>query len=352
MCGGDYVGMIRQTEIIIRTKIDDGLRLAFVINRGARIRGREHFGFKDGSSQPSVDGVDPTPGPNEPAAVAIGEFVLGYQDGTGNTPVVGDLWMDGSFAVYRRLVQNVIAFREQVAAGIPGSDPALPAGTVGAKLVGRWPSGAPLELNPAADPGEGHDSNAFMYKEASFNDDEGLTTPRFAHIRKVNPRDETTPDPVNDQPQRRRMIRRGIPFGPALPADATADDGHERGLHFLAFVADVARQFEFVQRQWLNNANFPSGQVIGPNQPYGPPQSGTPADGPDPIAGEHDANAQDALHQPSGVHAFGLISELINVSAGEYFFCPSIRAIQRLASGATASVAPSAAQGGQDSTTG
>jgi hypothetical protein len=102
-------------------------------------------------------------------------------------------------------------------------------------------------------------------------------------------------------------------------------------------VADLARQFEFVQSQWLNNANFPNGQVVGPSQPYGPPAPGTPADGPDPIVGEHDDGADDALHQASGMHPFAILTELVTVSGGEYFFSPSINAMKMIASGATTS---------------
>ena len=47
---------------------------------------------------------------------------------------------------------------------------------MGAKLVGRWQSGAPLELNAGADPGRGHESNAFGYA----GDADGFTVPRFA----------------------------------------------------------------------------------------------------------------------------------------------------------------------------
>lgn len=296
--------------------------------------GHEHFGFKDGISQPAIDGYDDPPQPNEPAAVPPGEFVLGYPTAAGTTTATtGPLWSNGSFVVFRRLSQDVVAFRHQVAAGVPGSNPNLSADQTAAALVGRWPSGAPLETNPTSDPGDSGVTNAFQYKAAPFNDDNGQNCPHFAHIRKANPRDETTPNPTGDNPALHRMIRRGIPFGPPLPADATTDDGQPRGLHFFCAVSDVDRQFEFVQRQWLNEPNFPNGQPT-PTGPYAPPQQGAP-DGPDPIVGEHTAGEQCTLVQGLGQHPFPITSQLVRVTGGEYFYLPSISALHAIAAGTT-----------------
>lgn len=316
--------------------------------RGATLegamRGHEHFGNKDGISQPAIVGYGNAPAVGEPDAVPAGEFVLGYPDQNGAPATVGDLWNDGSFVVYRLLLQDVVAYRKQLAAGVPGADPAISSEVLGAKLVGRWPSGASLAMNPELDPGLGHEDNAFNYKASPVNDDLGLITPRFAHIRKAFPRDETTPDPIGDDPRRHRMIRRGIPFGEAmLEGDSGADTG-ERGLHFVCFVSDLARQFEFVQQNWLNNANFPNGQVTTPGQGYQPPTT-EPPDGPDPIVGEHDDASPVAFHQLGGVRPLPILTEVVTNAGGEYFFCPSISAITKLAGGATAStvVAPPAA---------
>lgn len=225
------------------------------------------------------------------------------------------------------LTQDVAAFRAQVAAGIPGADPAITPEQTAAKLVGRWPSGAPLELNPASDPGPSGVTNAFSYHAT---DDDGQICPRWAHIRKANPRDETTPDPTGDNPQAHRMIRRGSPFGEPLPTGATTDDGQERGLHFMCVVADVARQFEFIQRQWLNDPNFPGGQPATTAGPYGPPAQGQP-DGPDPLVGEFDAGVQCVLHQAGGTHPFPLLAQAVHVTGGEYFLLPSLSLIASLA---------------------
>jgi Dyp-type peroxidase family len=301
------------------------------------LKGHEHFGFKDGVSQPTLAGEEPEPQANEPPAVAIGEFVLGYPDQTEGVAQVGDLWIDGSFAAFERITQNVIAFREQAATAVEGTDPALSSAQMEAKMAGRWPSGTPLETAPENDPGESGVTNAFQYEAPPFSDPDGSTTPRFAHVRKANPRDETRPDP-EDPVARHRMIRRGVPFGNPLAQGASADDGEARGLHFFCFVADLARQFEFVQRQWLNDENFPNGgKPPQPGSGYEPPQGGEPPDGVDPVVGEHDPGAQDALHQGANIHPFPLGPEVVSVTAGEYFFTPSLAALARLAEGATTS---------------
>src|ERR1700675_3567272 len=125
--------------------------------------GKDDAGFRDGRSQPVIDGYDDPPLPGEPPDFAGGEFVIGFPDQSGNTLQVGDLWTQGSFLVYRRLRQQVFDFRQLIAAGVAGANPPVTGDTMGAKLVGRWQSGAPLELNAGGDPGRGHESNAFGY---------------------------------------------------------------------------------------------------------------------------------------------------------------------------------------------
>jgi len=196
--------------------------------------------------------------------------------------------------------------------------------------MGQWRSARP---QLTSDPGDTGLSNAFDYGD----DPSGQNTPRFAHIRKVNPRNESRPDQTQDPSQNHRMIRAGIPYGDPLSPGAP-DDGADRGLHFLAFVADVARQFEFVQRQWLNNPNFPNGRAPGsPGGPYTPPQPGTPPDGVDPVVGAHRAGDAVTLNQAGSAHTLTLLAETVHVTAGEYFFFASIAALHAIGSGATSS---------------
>jgi Dyp-type peroxidase family len=329
----------RQLVAVYQHVVETGCQVVFrerAATLPGPLTGHEHFGFKDGISQPAIDGYDVAPGPTQPPAAPPGEFVLGYPDAAGNTTATGTLWANGSFVVFRRLTQDVAGFRTLAGAGVQDSNPELSPAVFAADMIGRWPSGAPVELFPAADPGPGNASNAFQYR--SNGDDDGHVCPVWAHVRKANPRDETTPGGPADDPSAHRMIRRGVPFGPPLPAAATADDGVPRGLHFFALVADLPRQFEFVQSNWINNPNFPiGGTPAQPGGPYTPPAPGTSPGGPDPVVGEHDANAQCVLQQPSGARPFTVSTELVHVTAGEYFFLPALSALTKISTPSSAS---------------
>jgi Dyp-type peroxidase family len=290
-------------------------------------RGHEHFGFKDGVSQPAITGIDQPPASGEPPATTLGEFLLGQPDGSGVASQVSGVFVNASMVVFRRLTQDVAGFRAVTAPGVQGATPPLSTDQLQAKMIGRWPSGAPLEGNPTSDPGTS--SNAFAYQAA---DPTGAVSPRWSHVRKVNPRDEITPDPSTDDPTRHRILRRGIPFGSRLPIKAgTTDDGVQRGLHFLAVVADLARQFEFVQSNWLNNPAFPNGQINPtPNSPYEPAPN-IPPDGADPIAGQCPMPNIVQLQQTSGTALPISFAQLfVTMTGGEYFLLPTISAIRTL----------------------
>ena len=290
----------------------------------APLTGHEHFGFKDGISQPAIEGDD-SPSTGAHQAVPAGEFVLGYPDALGNTNGADTKWNNGSYVVFRRLRQDVAHFRQLITAGVPNANPAVAGDELGAKMIGRWTSGAPIEKYPDGDPGPGHEENDFAYQQADAG---GLVCPVWAHIRKANPRDELAPGGQPAGAEQHRMLRRGIPFGSPLPEGVVADDGVQRGLHFFCVVGDLARQFEFVQNNWINNSNFPIGSVPAqPGGPYQPPTPGTPAGGPDPIVGEHDDAAAVTFAQQSGSVPLPLAHELVTVTAGEYFFLPSISAL-------------------------
>lgn len=293
------------------------------------LRGHEHFGYKDGISQPNVAGTTPTPPADGQPTVPPGDFVLGYPNAVGGVVGATSRWQHGSFVVFRRLAQDVARFRQIRASGITGTTPKVSGTLLGAKMVGRWPSGAPIEEFPTSDPGPEHAVNNFDYQT---QDAAGSKCPVWAHIRKANPRDEHDGAGTTVESRLHRMIRRGIPFGPPLPPTTTAEDGVVRGLHFFAVVCDVTRQFEFVQRTWINNPDFPVGSRTSPTNPYLPTPSSPPG-GPDPIEGEHPGTASDSFIQSSGsAVAFPLGTPLVNVTAGEYFFLPSLSMIRQLAS--------------------
>jgi hypothetical protein len=138
---------------------------------------------------------------------------------------------------------------------------------LGAKMVGRWRSGAPLVLSPEGDdPALGEDSrrnDAFLYAK---EDARGFKCPFGAHARRAYPRDSA----IVGIARNHRMIRRGTSYGPPLPEGLLIDDGVDRGLLFICIVGDRARQFEFVQTQWINDGAFMGSPdevdpLVGPN---------------------------------------------------------------------------------------
>ena len=112
---------------------------------------REAFGFKDGISHPAVEGSG-IPGTNpQEQPIKAGEFLLGYRDETGDFPPMPQpdvLGRNGTYVAFRKLHQRVAAFRQYLKANAtsPEGEELL-----GAKMMGRWQSGAPLALCPMHD---------------------------------------------------------------------------------------------------------------------------------------------------------------------------------------------------------
>lgn len=249
---------------------------------GRRLDGeQEHFGFRDGISQPRVTGLDPD------GTLGPGHFVFGYPKAAGEepySPVVDPRGVtdNGSLLVFRRLTQNVAAFRTfcaDEASRLAPSWPGLSPQHLAALLVGRWPSGAPIKAGQTEDPGGSPPDNGFDF----LNDPNATSCPFGAHIRKVNPRNG--PKDVLEVP---RMLRRGIPFGLAFDS---APEENDRGLAFLAFQTSVKSQFEFLTQHWMNSALNPARgndllvgrsdgtltmQIAGPDGPIEVSSPGTP----------------------------------------------------------------------------
>jgi Dyp-type peroxidase family len=230
---------------------------------------REHFGFADGSSQPAVEGSseDRAPGGGVPDAggrwrsLAAGEFVVGYpdedtrDDPAGRLPTGpdGPLGRSGTYMVWRKLYQDVARWRRVLAAAaaLYADGDAV---KLSAKVVGRWPDGTPLAISPDQ-PLPGFDPSAAGANDFRYAvDPGGRRCPVGAHVRRSNPRDGLGFDGALSF--RHRLIRRGMPYGPPLPAGVTTDDGTDRGLVFVCFQASISRQFEAVQMQWLGDGNI------------------------------------------------------------------------------------------------
>ncbi len=308
--------------------------------------GHEHFGFADGLSQPILKGwptrtasVNPPapPTPSRFADVEPGEILLGYSDNfrkpAEGPTVVGsgagrhlpkpawargrhDLGRNGSFLVFRQLAQDVHAFQSAVEAAskaTAGRGSGLTPAQMGAQMVGRWPSGAPIVLYPDVDPGVAA-STDFGYHD---NDQAGLRScPVGAHIRRANPRDasENAPSEGLDTTLNHRILRRGRPYGlrfrdpPTQPGEGAED---ERGLLFMCLNADIERQFEFVQHTWINNPYF--GGQCGEVDPVIGPQ---PVEG-----GVFTIPDEPVRRKVSGLPNF------VTTRGGAYFFLPGVKAL-------------------------
>ena len=267
---------------------EEGHDLSYYGNE--ELRGHEHFGFKDGISQPGIRGrlsekKDDFLIPRLTVAnssdrehdsveygihgkplIAPGEFILGYAAQSPNhprklmaPPPTHPLLKNGSYLVYRRLKQDVSAFNTFISKECKRLS--LNIGNISeqklkALLVGRWPSGAPLSLSPEHEDSKlGSDptlNNLFGYTD----DDNGFKTPIIAHIRKVNPRDLSTDIGNSRLTLKKRILRRGIPFGPPIKNDE--DEDKPRGLMFLSYQNSIKEKFEFLTRRWIGKSNAPT----------------------------------------------------------------------------------------------
>lgn len=224
---------------------------------------REHFGFRDGISQPWVPGLHAA-GSDEDC-IPPGEVLLGHANAFGEisppgTSCDGAVGRHGSYLVLRQLGQDVAEFWRGLLAQVEGDAEA--AVMLAAKAMGRWPDGRPLDGSP--------DGLRTALRFAT--DPHGLVCPLGAHVRRANPRDSLLADSALSLVQMRshRLLRRGRAFGAPLAADwlptearllphgtaSNADTTSEtapRGMLFAALCANPAAQFELVQQTWLNN---------------------------------------------------------------------------------------------------
>jgi Dyp-type peroxidase family len=268
----------------------------------------DHFGFRDRLSQPVMKGSGEEPTPGSGAPLEPGEFILGYPDENGpvaNLPQPEILSRNGSYMAYRRLREHVGEFRGYLADNAGTADEQE---LLAAKFMGRWRSGAPLVLAPGADdPDLGADpmrNNDFNYKEM---DPFGYACPLGAHARRLNPRD--TAHNMN----RRRMIRRGATYGPALP-DGAPEDGVDRGIAAFIICASLVRQFEFAQNVWINDKTF---HELGNEH--------------DPICGAQDGTLDFTVPKRPIRKVHKGIPAFTTLTGGAYFFLPGLRALHYLA---------------------
>jgi Dyp-type peroxidase family len=326
---------------------ENGIAILRTLDTTDLLDRKEQFGFRDGIGQPHIIGVAKSPHPNN--LINPGEILLGFPNAYNVCPVspavagkngtdLVNFGYGGSYLVFRQLRQDVLKFWQYLydkteRTGVNQDERVKECIKLASKIVGRWPSGCPLAQSPEADNPSLKDEDDFGYQSADSN---GTRVPIGAHVRRSNPRDSLEPGPggkgrLSLEESRRvtllhRMIRRGRPYGPAVhssmePAQilASKPDDQERGLHFICFNADIARQFEFVQQTWLNNPKF--GGLYEDN---------------DPIMGQRHPDRVDITDtftlQSSPIRRrFRSLPEFVTVRGGAYFFMPGMEALKHLA---------------------
>lgn len=297
--------------------------------------GKEPFGFKDGVSQPVIDGTPraeqlkrSNPKEASLSIVPAGELILGYKDGTGTlprTPATSagldpdglldphpewhekrDLGKNGTYMVFRQLEQHTKLFWDylnEIATG-EGDDTAE---ILAEKMVGRKKNGDALA------PGK-HDTLE-TNNDFDFTDDrEGRFCPIGSHVRRGNNRAVNIQSATKslDVTLRHRILRRARVF---------EDDDGATGLQFLCFNASIVRQFEFVQSAWCNNSFF---QGL---QREVDPIIGTPRT---PRLG---AESVDRFTIPRSPYRRVLenLPQFVTVRGGGYFFMPGLQALRFIA---------------------
>ena len=290
-----------------------GVATVLTVERGTVLRDAngapiEHFGYIDARSQPLFlqgdidrerrDGVDRWD-PSAPLGLVLVDDP--------HTDVEDSL---GSFLVFRKLRQDVSGFNARVTALATRLGVTEP--LAGALVVGRFKDGTPVTLQP--NKGRGAFNN-FTYLP---DDPIGNRCPFHAHIRKVNQRGANAALGLAEE-RKRRIVRRGFPYGVRPPVSG------EVGLLFQAFQGDISRQFEFIQRAWVDNPNFPEFRIL--------PGLNT---GDDALIGQHPRAVQrwprdwGRSGRFLGRRLFNF-GDFVRLRGGEYFFAPSLSFLKNLA---------------------
>jgi deferrochelatase/peroxidase EfeB len=301
-----------------------------------------HFGYHDNISQPRFAEIhDPADYPDPQPMAPLGTVLLGYPNNFEGLlwrvpdPVV--LGRNGTFNAFRVLAQDVVGFENYLTEaakyllGCDGVDELLPrdgeakigAGLsregalreiVAAQMCGRWRNGVPLALSPDTPnpqpPLPEKQLNNFDYPASS-------SCPYSSHIRRSNPRDAQIVQRIANNS--RRLVRRGMPYGPAYDPDKPdGPDAPERGLLGNFIGASLGAQFEAMCTDWVN-VGLQDPRVTGSN---------------DPLIG---ANARetgwfDVVLKSGTTFRLRGLPRFVRSRGGAYTFLPSISAIRYLGS--------------------
>lgn len=338
---------------------------------------KEHFGYADGIGDPVFEGQYPEDRmksavigrgkrmDGEWQPIATGEFILGHPDESQELPPTAmppEFMKNGTYMAFRKLHENVGTFdavvkeeAESYAAQM-GVDYQEARETILAKMCGRWSDGVPLARVPTyaewrkfrddkgftgPDPFEAARKHYDYIRspEASdfrYADDmDGVKCPGGAHLRRVNTRDYLDPlnkagiDDETGRPyanenatsqlnKRRRILRRGLPYGPHN--NESKNDDTEQGVAMMLMGASLFRQFEFVQQQWIQyGLDFHQGNNTCP------------------LLGDHTHHRRHTIpaDPKSGKppYVMSKLRTFVECRGGDYFFIPSMAALRMIAMG-------------------
>lgn len=250
----------RQTSLSTKLRerfATHGLKEVWSADADALPGGRVHFGYRDGIAQPRIDGAPGRqPADMQPSA-PVGDFLLGAghvnsYGGNHIGTIPACLADNATYAAFRVLEQNCRGFEAMLDTW--STRYSVDREWLAAKLMGRWRSGASLMTHPKGPDPVPPDAelNRFDYAPSDeapmyLDDTDGVRCPVGSHVRRLNPRSS----PAMGVPGTRRVMRRGMPYGPPYDPRQPAD-GVERGLIGLFMCGDLELQYEFVLRVWAN----------------------------------------------------------------------------------------------------
>ncbi|KAF8630219.1 hypothetical protein AX15_003045 [Amanita polypyramis BW_CC] len=327
----------------------------------------EHFGWKDGISQPAIKGIaQPKSGQR---VVKPGVIILGYPGDPvyDNKDAVArpEFTKDGSFLVFRKLEQNVLYLEDYInknwttippdiakKTGVPYLTEDDRKALFGARMVGRFKSGVPLARCPYVEDKKWLDPdkiNDFDYTEIPGG------CPFAAHVRKTAPRN-LQPIVSKEYLDASVIVRAGIPYGKEISQEERdewekitdekkkEDAISPRGLLFACYQSSISNGFVRQTIDFANNDFFPLSSLL-PQKTGQDPIIG----GPKPILGttgttklSKDGEATLLLDNEKGEkYEVTGVAKKVNVSAssfeqkffvtsrgGDYYFVPSIATVK------------------------
>lgn len=250
---------------------------------------KEHFGYRDGISQPLFfkRQVDDEQQKIETGNIGYAPYIVLEKD------PYGDGY--GSYLVFRKLEQHIEHFRDNIktlaaklaeASGISRTNDHEERAY--ALVMGRHKDGRPI-VHPKS---SRKPRNDFDFQEIPGEE----TCPVHAHIRKMNPRTSDKLEPI---------VRRGIPY-----TDPTRE---KKGLLFMCYQASIDGQF------------VPLQTIYADNQKTLDPIIGREMDG---FKGQDWPTPPDSASRDKPV-SFPFTGS-VTLVGGEYFFAPSISFLGRL----------------------